>query len=314
MKLIKRYKIAKDVDLIFAKRDLGNFLKREKKELLDFFTFSTMELGTNLLKHATKGEIWLLEAEGRYYLASLDKGPGIEDTKWCVQKGNTTYKNSLGLGLYSLSKFESYELEIFSIPFKGTVCLLRPKESLKQVCFQMPYVHEKFIGDLIVRRDEYTLFADITGHGKRAWESANVIKEIFLTFPKKFLFYNDFFKFMDEEIKKYKLRSAVVCLVKNDKTSVDVMGVGNIGVFYRQNDQIYHYFLKPGILGEVFTHINIFSFDKKDSKIVLITDGIDDSIVEEVLETDVSNEILALSCIFFSQKKDDKSIFIIGER
>ena len=309
MRLIKRYKINKDVDLIFAKRDLSNFLKNS--ELQDFFIFAAMELGTNLIKHANGGELWLLE-DGEFLLASLDRGPGIKDATWCKQKGNTTYKNSLGLGLYSLSNNEKYEFEICSLVDKGSIFLLKPKREKKEIFFQMPYLNEKYLGDLIVKKNKFFVFADVSGHGKKAAECAEFIKEFFLQKPTSIIFCQEFLSELHEKIKKENLRSAVVALIENNHTKINICGVGNIGVF-QKNTTVKEYSLKPGIIGEVFTSPKTLSLNKENTKTVLKTDGIDDTTITEILKEDVSNEMIAISCIFFSKRHDDKSILIIGE-
>ncbi|WP_457564113.1 hypothetical protein [Caminibacter pacificus] len=313
MRLVKRYKINRDVDLIYAKRDLSNFLKREKKELVDFFVFATMELGTNLIKHANGGEIWLLEQDESFLLASLDEGPGIKDTSWCVQKGNTTYKNSLGLGLYSLSNNESYEFEIFSSEDMGSVFLLKPKIENSEVFFQIPYLNEKYSGDLIVKKNKFYLFADVSGHGKKAWQSGQFIKEFFLKRPVTLLFCDEFFKDLHESLKKNSLRSCVICIAENLPSKVNLCGVGNIGVFYKNIEGVRQYSFKSGIVGEVFTTSSSFSFEKENAKVILKTDGIDDNVIREVLKNELSNEMTAISVLFFSKRNDDKSILIIGE-
>jgi len=314
MRILKDFKIKREVDLIYAKREIGEFLKKINYFHIDFLLFATMEFGTNILKHAKSGEIWLLEHKKELYLAALDNGPGVIDAKWCIKKGTTTYKNSLGLGLYSLTKNEYFELEIFSRLFKGSVFLLKPKGEYKNICFQKPYIHERFLGDVIVKRDEFTLFADVSGHGKRAWESGEFIKEIFLKYPKKFLFSEDFFKFLHLEIKKYNYRSAVVGIIKESEEFIEIIGVGDIEIFSKQEGKVFRHFLKAGILGEIYYHTNYLKFNKKNSKIILVTDGIDDYIVKDFLDKKISNELLAISSVFYSKRTDDKSILILGER
>jgi len=298
------------VDLIYAKRDLSNFLKRENEELIDFFVFATMELGTNLIKHANGGEIWILKEKNSFYLASLDKGPGIEDTKWCVQKGNTTYKNSLGLGLYSLSNHETYEFEIFSMLNRGSVFLLKPKRKINEIYLQLPYLNEKYLGDLIVKKDKFYLFGDISGHGKKAWESARFIKKFFLQKPLTLLDCDSFFSCLDKKLKEKNLRSAVLAVIEKLEKEINVCGVGNIVFFSKEENKFFNF--KPGIVGEVFSKSSFFKFNKNDM-LVFITDGVDKGILKEILTEPLSYEMIAICALFFSDKNDDKSILIIGE-
>lgn len=83
------------------------------------------ELGTNLVRHASDGQLWvafLPEHQGVEILA-LDKGPGIADVQRSILDGVSTGSGSPGTGLGAIRRLAS-DLDIHSSP-EGTVCLAR---------------------------------------------------------------------------------------------------------------------------------------------------------------------------------------------
>jgi anti-sigma regulatory factor (Ser/Thr protein kinase) len=82
------------------------------------------ELGTNLVKHATGGQILLrVSGEKSVEIISLDRGPGIGNVSHCMRDGYST-AGSPGTGLGALRRVAS-ECDIHSIPQKGTSILAR---------------------------------------------------------------------------------------------------------------------------------------------------------------------------------------------
>ena len=301
MNLIKRYRIEHDSDLIYAKRDLSNFLKKDKSK--ERFSLALMELGTNLLKHAGEGEIWLLQNE-HWLLAALDRGPGIEDIEWAKQRGTSSYPGSLGVGLSQLDSDEEYRLEIFSKVGLGTVVLFH-KERAKELFFSIPLV-DNFNGDFFIKKGRYYLFGDAAGHGIKASKSAKFIQEFFLSHSFSCLFVDDFFKTLDSAIKKENLRGAVLSIVEVTKKYIYICGVGDIEFFANKERHSF----KEGIVGVAFSRSEQYRFERPVN-FCMKSDGID---TDFELYEDIADPFLcALVAVFYSTINDDRSIFIIKD-
>ena len=310
MKILSIYKIKNESDLVFAKQDSKRFLK--KYDFYETYLLALMELGTNLYKHANGGEIWLIDDNNNLLIASLDKGKGIEDLSWALKKGTTSYKNSLGLGLYALSQKEGFYFEIFSKKDFGTAILFGKKTKKDLVTLQLPFYNEKVTGDFIFKKNKFLFLGDVSGHGIKAYESALKIEEFFKKEVISCIIIDEIFERLHQFIKENNLRSVVLSIVENLKEKVNICGVGNIDIFYK-NFKVDYFSQEAGMIGEVFSHSSKFSFDKKNSLITLTTDGISAKIVKMFLEGNFSKELVAVASIFYSEKNDDKTILIIGD-
>jgi len=307
MRLEKKYKISTDYELIFAKNDLKNFLKHQKHEDGNFFLFALMEFGTNILKYSQKGEIWLLSEDDDFILAALDKGGGIEDIEWALKKG-TSSKNTLGLGLYQLSQNEKYKLEIFTCreKLKGTVALIRPKKEKRMIYLVQNYLDLPYGGDFVLKKGKYVILGDVSGHGKKAFLSAEIIKEFFMKHAFSCIFIDDFLKKLDIKIKKEKIRSLVISILELTRFGVNICGVGTNKLFVK-NENIKILTLKDGIIGQVFSSTSKYQIQEFE-QIFMTSDGIDVKIMYNILNKSKSLYLSVIAGIYFSKDGDDKAI------
>jgi len=310
MKILSIYKVKNESDLVFAKQDCKRFLKNY--DFYENYTLALMELGTNLYKHTNGGEIWLIDDNNNLLIASLDKGKGIENLSWALEKGTTSYDNSLGLGLYALSKKEGFVFEIFSKKGFGTAILFGKKSKKDLVYLQLPFYNEKVTGDFIFKKGKFIFVGDVSGHGLRAYKTSLKIKEFFKKEVISCIIIDEIFEKLHEFIKKNNLRSVVLSVVENLKEKVNICGIGNIDIFYKTY-QVNYFSQTNGMIGEIFSNVSKFTFEKENSMIVLKTDGISGKIVKMFLEDNFSKELIAIASIFYSEKNDDKTILIIGE-
>ncbi len=304
MNIIKRYEIKSQSSLIFAKRDLKNYFKHLNLPADDFI-FALMELGTNILKYAKEGEIWLLEEKGKHALCALDKGPGIENLDWALKKGTTSAKNSLGLGLFQLSIRESFNLEIFSKKNLGTVVVFHNIPDLEYVYLSLPLIDNKS-GDFFAKKGRFFLFGDAAGHGNQALKTAEYVKKRFFEELFSCTFIDEFFKQVHIELKQKKLRGCVVDIVEVSKKYFNICGVGNIMIFYNSN----MFSQKEGIIGVAFSSSTKITFERP-AKLTLCSDGIDVRVIKDIIEDINSPILLSVAGIYFSNKHDDKSILTI---
>ena len=302
MKIEKRYLIKEKKDLIFAKLDLKNYLKDFID--IDFFIFALMELGTNLYKHTDGGEIWILKEGEKRAIASLDKGKGIKNINWALEKGTTTYKGSMGIGLYQLSRNDKYKFEIFSKENVGTIILLHDF-NLKEVYLSESYYNNDINGDFFAKKGHFFLFGDASGHGIKAYKSAEFVKKIFLNTLFSCSFIEDFFREIDKKIKEKSLRGAVLSIIEVTKSRFKICGVGNISMIYH-NELITQ---KDGVIGVVFSNASKYEFSRND-RLIIFSDGILFENIKNFLYIK-SDYLLALCSIFYSPVLDDKSILIL---
>jgi len=85
------------------------------------------ELATNLVKHATAGEVLIRHTarrpSGEIELLTIDRGPGIRDVARSLLDGHST-AGSAGTGLGAVRRL-SDDFDIFSEPGRGTIVLAR---------------------------------------------------------------------------------------------------------------------------------------------------------------------------------------------
>jgi anti-sigma regulatory factor (Ser/Thr protein kinase) len=143
------------------------------------------EIATNLVKHATQGEIHIasLSESGRagIELLSIDRGPGMSSVDQCIKDGFSS-AGSLGTGLGAIVRL-SNEFDAYSTPGKGTVLVSRiwaggatPDTSLLIGSVSVPVRGEDTSGDswaIHVNQTTASLIvADGLGHGILAAEAS----------------------------------------------------------------------------------------------------------------------------------------------
>jgi anti-sigma regulatory factor (Ser/Thr protein kinase) len=153
------------------------------------------EAATNLLKHASGGELILRRLDddqtGGIEILSLDKGPGIADLARCRIDGYST-AGSPGHGLGAMARLsESFEIQ--SLPGVGTVMLARlwsvpahrphPRGRFEIGLVTTPTPGEEVCGDgwavgVNAGRD-VIMMVDGLGHGTFAAEAAREAAEVF---------------------------------------------------------------------------------------------------------------------------------------
>ncbi|BCQ25880.1 ATP-binding protein [Caballeronia sp. NK8] len=190
----QRYEIAEASQIAYARRSIGElarglgFNETTAGELAIVVT----ECGTNLLKHAQRGELLVRplvdkNADAQRYgieVLCIDSGPGIADLHRCFEDGYTT-AGSPGNGMGAIERL-SGELDIWSAPGRGTVLRVvfwnapraanLPAAPLTYGVVNLPLQTETVSGDAWAchaNQDEFTvLVADGLGHGPLAHVAA----------------------------------------------------------------------------------------------------------------------------------------------
>ncbi len=143
------------------------------------------EIATNLVKHATQGEIHIagLSESGRAGIEflSIDRGPGMSNIDQCIKDGFSSAGSS-GTGLGAIVRL-SHEFDAYSKPDKGTVLVSRiwaggmPTETTLSVgSISVPVRGEETSGDSwAIHANQTTaslIVADGLGHGILAAEAS----------------------------------------------------------------------------------------------------------------------------------------------
>jgi anti-sigma regulatory factor (Ser/Thr protein kinase) len=151
------------------------------------------ELATNLVRHATDGEILLqkIATSGAFFVEvmAIDKGPGMTDPERCMRDGYSTNSTS-GNGLGAVQRL-SNTCEVYSKRGSGTVVVSRigaPEEGRSSFgVVQLPYPGETVCGDAWALSERPAglsmIVVDGLGHGPHAAAAASAAIETFEESP-----------------------------------------------------------------------------------------------------------------------------------
>ena len=157
------------------------------------------EAATNLLKHASRGELLCSAVENgggtAVELLALDRGPGFADLPACLRDGYST-SGSPGTGLGAMQRL-SATFDVYSRPAQGSAVLCRVqgggaarRESpgaLRYGAVSVPREGEEVCGDswsVYAERDRASVMvADGLGHGPGAAQAAQRAVEAVLRDP-----------------------------------------------------------------------------------------------------------------------------------
>jgi anti-sigma regulatory factor (Ser/Thr protein kinase) len=250
------------------------------------------ELSSNLVKHATGGEILagvLQTDEGMTLeLISLDDGPGMTDPDKMIADGASTTR-TLGHGLGSIRRLSDV-FELYSRKDWGTILLSRvhKKKDMQGNGFKTPFrinalvipkPGESYSGDgcsYTVRRNGtiHLLVADGLGHGIEAHRAVKEAESAFLAFendsPAEML------RHLHRAIKKTRGVVATVVVMDPKEKIWKLCGIGNIGTRFIGYQQSKSYIPYNGIIGSNIPNtLNDQELSLQDfQQIVLCSDGI----------------------------------------
>ncbi len=320
MKIVEKFSIDQNADIIYTKHMLQSQFDEEKFIDKSFFILAFMELSTNLIKHTNGGKVFLLEEEEYYLLGVGDCGQGIRKVIKSLQKGYSTAQNSLGLGLYQLSKNDFYDFEIFSTTkkeFHGTAILLKPKElQSNTVFFSEPYTNEANNGDFFAKKGRFLLFGDAAGHNKKSHKTADFITKKFFSTPLSCIMIDDFFESIHQDLHLNEMRGAVCLVGEVVKNNISLCGVGDLSLWLKKRETLSLKTFKNGIIGEAFSSVRKFEFTLESGEFcVITTDGIEQRKMEYFKQLSMqkySAYFITFAMLHFARSKfDDSSIVVI---
>ena len=289
------------------------------------------ELGTNLVKHATDGELFMrrvdVAGEAGVEILSLDKGPGIQDLGRSIEDGFSTTGTS-GIGLGAIRRKASH-FDMYSQPRKGTAIVARMMSpDMKKLIHEGPSVgviHQAMQGetlcgdDWIVRgfADGWVCaVVDGLGHGVIAAEACIPMIEAIRTAQGRTTPV-ELVEAAHHAARATRGAVLAVAVVDTKNHLLRFAGIGNIVGVIVDKERRRHLVSQNGIVGHQYRHISEFTYPwPKESVLVLHSDGIgsqwDLSAYPGLLSRDSS---LIAGVLFrdFTRGRDDATIVVVKD-
>ena len=241
------------------------------------------EICTNLLNHATGGEVFLNplanRAEPGIEILAIDRGPGMADVTQCLADGYSSVKTS-GNGLGAIARL-STELDIYSQVGKGTVLvarLRRPGAARTSIGFVLkPMAGEEASGDAWAfhktKQSTALMVADGLGHGVMAELASTEAVSVFASStdfsPSSLL------QRVHGVLHSTRGAAVAVACVDHESASVKYAGVGNIaGVLIGAGKPV-QMVSHNGTAGHEFPRLQEFTYPLEDETLLVMhSDGI----------------------------------------
>lgn len=287
------------------------------------------ELGTNLTKHATQGEIlagsYDDEGGSGIQLIALDRGPGIANLQACLADGYSSV-GTAGQGLGAVIR-QSEFVDILSWPGIGTAILARigpgtPKGAAQggrpAIGFgavSVPKLGETVCGDAwAIDRDGRTatlLVADGLGHGPEAAEAAVEAIRLFRRFHSHQV--PALLEYVHGGLRA--TRGAAVSIARYDQASRQVVfgGIGNVAGALAVRTELRRMVSMPGTAGYTVRKIQSFQYPFTGGLAILASDGLGTSWTLEKypgIEAADPNLIAAVLYRDYGRRRDDITVLV----
>ena len=247
------------------------------------------EMGTNLIKHAKQGEIFLRavtqgRAQGIEILA-LDRGPGMANVSRALQDGHST-AGSNGTGLGAIGRMAS-EFDIHSLPGQGTTLMARIWDRAAPgaagfsgvqtgvICLAKPGEHVSGDNWLSESSGGRTLCAvvDGLGHGPLAAEASALAVESLREHRGASL--AEQIDFAHGALRATRGAALGVAEILHDQKLIKFVGIGNIMAAVHHNGTTRNMVSQNGILGHQIRRVTEFHYPWSESAVlVMCSDGI----------------------------------------
>ncbi|MEI7530323.1 MAG: ATP-binding SpoIIE family protein phosphatase [Betaproteobacteria bacterium] len=293
-----------DIYLIISEIKASKFIDEASFEDQSLIGTIISELGFNIIKYATRGEIRVVKSTLNDLVEidiwAEDQGPGIKDIYLAMKESFST-STTLGLGLPGVRRM-SDNFWIRSNPEQGTLVLARKKvrgNSLSQTTinqnqlqhfstelqfkqtwdigsFIRPMNGEINSGDFVVLQqfeDQLlALIIDVTGHGDKAHE---IGKEILgLVYEENHIDLQELFLQIHQLLKGGVGAAAGGMLIDSQRNEFQYIGVGNTNISRLKGDP-WNGVSKDGVLGHRFPNLFVEKGHLKSGEIYLLsTDGL----------------------------------------
>lgn len=252
------------------------------------------ELGNNLVRHASQGELILQRVElgGRkgIEILAIDRGPGVGEFQRCLVDGFST-SSTPGTGLGAVAR-QADSFDVHSTLPKGTVIAARvwgperyppdrpnphPVLDLGAVC--LPMAGEVECGDAWAAAEptpghSQMIVADGLGHGPKAAEASNRAIDIFRQTPNRTP--AEHLAAIHPALRSTRGAAVAVAAIDHERRLIRFAGVGNIaGVIIDAGGQRRGLVSHNGTVGGTMPKVQEFTQDwPDDGLLVLNSDGL----------------------------------------
>ena len=245
------------------------------------------EAGTNLLKHAGRGQMFIraveFEEQIEIEMLALDNGPGIQDVEMSSRDGYSTTGTS-GTGLGAIARLARH-WDLYSAPGAGSALLARlapgsngrPTGQREIGIVQIPKPGEEVCGDewgaYVSTEYKTVLLADGLGHGPEAAKAARCAVEILNNHPD--LRPGELIETVHQMLRSTRGAAVAAARLDNDQRIITFAGLGNIGGGVYQSDLVRHMVSINGTAGVDARHIREFTYPWPEGALVILhSDGI----------------------------------------
>jgi anti-sigma regulatory factor (Ser/Thr protein kinase) len=246
------------------------------------------ELATNLLRHATQGEVLMRPlARGTAFgveLVALDRGPGIANLTQCFRDGYST-SGSSGTGLGAIARLAG-DFDIHSIPGRGTAVFAqmwprghkpRKNQYVEPGIVSLPKSNEEVCGDgwrceLLADKSLY-LVTDGLGHGSHAAVAARRAIDVVAEHRDKTL--TEIIERAHDALRSTRGAALAVAQVDYARDLVRFCGIGNISGAIVADGATRQLVSLNGTAGLAVRKITEFSYPwSKQSTLIMHSDGL----------------------------------------
>jgi anti-sigma regulatory factor (Ser/Thr protein kinase) len=288
------------------------------------------ELATNLVKHATGGELLIRsvrkEVHREVEIISIDRGPGMADVSRSLADGHSTAGTS-GNGLGAVHRLAD-EFDIYSQPGRGTVVFARlyagrrapASESMLEFGgVSVAKTGETICGDAwqVYSHSESSiaLLADGLGHGLKAGEAAGAA--IATVDRRKEVNLVEFLRTMHVGMKHTRGAAVAIAEILPRRRIFKFAGVGNISAAVTLSGLTRHAVSLNGTLGHEARAFREFSYPwDRDAILVMYSDGLGSHWSLDKypgLRQRLPTVIAAVLYRDFSRQRDDVTVLIARE-
>ena len=249
------------------------------------------ELGTNILKHAKRGEIILrtMDARGRsgVEVVAIDAGPGIGDVDRAMRDGYST-AGSQGSGLGALGRIAT-TFDIFSGQWRGTVLVARVVRDGRRVdtpaldvgIIRVPKPEEPVCGDdfsLTTHGSGASLLvvADGLGHGIAAADASSLAARIAAERPQESAV--ETVTAIHAALRTTRGAAVAAAAIDAGARTIHFSGVGNISAFIVQPGSMKSLVSHNGIAGHSARRIQEFVYQWPEGALLVMHSPTDNTV------------------------------------
>jgi anti-sigma regulatory factor (Ser/Thr protein kinase) len=283
------------------------------------------EAGTNLIKHAGGGEIFLGPAPGdQVEMVAVDRGPGIANTAECLRDGYST-SGGPGTGLGALARISSL-FDFYSMPGAGTAILARLSAGrkggglsparLEVGAMVSPIAGEEVSGDAWALKQDVRgamiLVADGLGHGTEAAEASSDAVRTFQAaeMPRTL----DHLDRIHHALAKTRGAAVLIVDVDLDRGVMRFCGVGNISGQLLGGPSPRRLHCTNGIAGHQIRTVQEFNYPwPDDGLLILYSDGIQSGLSMEKYAGLYGRHPSLIAAVLhrdFNRKTDDATVVV----